>query len=147
LKAVENNLVDIIWTNRTNGSAQHSPIYVHDLMFAGNAGNNFNVFYMLYFIKWRYTYITGKSWETKVKDVRSILKSEGIDGIVITALDEVAWLLNIRGSDFPPIPLVKSYVYLSIDRIILYVDLKKMNEDVTNHFYTNEATMKVEYKF
>lgn len=95
-------------------------------------------------MNFKWLYITGKSWQTKVKDVRSILEGESIDGIVITALDEVAWLFNIRGSDLPHTPLVKSYVYLSMKRIVLFVDLKKINQDVTNHFYNKEASMKVE---
>lgn len=54
--------------------------------------------------------------------------------MVITALDEIAWLLNIRGRDIPYTRFVKGYVLLSQTEIILYVDQHKTKINVTSFF-------------
>ena len=46
-------------------------------------------------------FISGKPWQEKVNDVRKEMKELDVDLMVITATDEVAWLLNLRGSDIP----------------------------------------------
>lgn len=48
-----------------------------------------------------------------------------MDGIVITALDEIAWLLNLRGNDIAYSPVFKSYVYVSQSQVVLFVDQNK----------------------
>lgn len=58
--------------------------------------------------------------------VRNELKALVLDSIVITALDEIAWLLNLRGADVPYSPLVKSYVYLSLSQIVLFIEPLKL---------------------
>lgn len=47
---------------------------------------------------------TGKKWEDKVAEVRAEMESDGADMLVLTSLDEVAWLLNLRGNDIPNNP-------------------------------------------
>ena len=54
-----------------------NPVFVHDIMFAGI------------------------SWENKVEIIAGLINVESADGILVTALDEVAWLFNVRGSDIP----------------------------------------------
>lgn len=54
------------------------------------------------------------------------LSELGVDALVVTALDEIAWLLNLRGSDISYSPLFKSYVYLSLTQVILFVDPLKL---------------------
>lgn len=46
----------------------------------------------------------GKKWEKKVAEVRAEMIKAGADLLVVTAMDEVAWLLNLRGSDVPTTP-------------------------------------------
>lgn len=46
-----------------------------------------------------FTPSTGKAWEDKVKEVRAEMIKKGGDLMVVTAADEVAWLLNLRGND------------------------------------------------
>lgn len=65
--------------------------------------------------------------------VRAELQLLNAESIVITALDEVAWLLNIRGSDLPFSPLVRSYVFLSLNRLVLFVDLNKVTNAIRDH--------------
>lgn len=50
--------------------------------------------------------ITGERWQDKVDRLRAELPKLSVDALVITALDEVAWLLNIRGQDVPNEPVL-----------------------------------------
>lgn len=49
--------------------------------------------------------------------------------MIITALSEITWLLNIRGRDIPYNPFVKSYVIISQDEVRLYVDNWKLTKN------------------
>lgn len=55
---------------------------------------------------------TGRSVAAKLDDVRTAIKEKGADAIVLTALDDIAWLFNIRGSDveFNPVVYVSALV-------------------------------------
>lgn len=67
----------------------------------------------------------GQSWQDKVKAIRTELRELNVDGIVITALDEIAWLLNLRGNDISYSPVFKSYAYVSQSQVVLFVDQNK----------------------
>lgn len=69
----------------------------------------------------------------KVTELREDLQSYGVDAIVVTALDEISWLLNIRGRDIPRSPFVTSYLILSMDEIHFYVDSYKITDEIKNH--------------
>jgi Xaa-Pro aminopeptidase len=60
----------------------------------------------------------------------------GFDAMVVTALDEIAWLLNIRGHDIPYGPFLKSYVIISKDQLHLYTNPAKLSPDVHKHLHT-----------
>ena len=65
--------------------------------------------------------------------MRAKLDAEGADAIVVTALDEVAWLLNIRGYDVPNNPLVRAYVTVTSSSINLYVNKSKLSPKLRAH--------------
>lgn len=76
------------------------------------------------------------SWQDKVASLRNELKLSklGADALVITALDEVAWLLNIRGYDVPNHPVLLSYMYVSADRLVLFAETTKVSSpELNNH--------------
>lgn len=79
----------------------------------------------------------GKEWKDKVKEVRTELQNMGADAMVVTALDEIAWLFNIRGRDIPCNPFVKSYVILTMNEIHMYVDRSKLTDKVISHLRAN----------
>lgn len=60
--------------------------------------------------------ITGERWQDKVDRLRAELPKLNVDALVITALDEVAWLLNIRGLDVPNEPVL-NYFYSAINNL------------------------------
>lgn len=69
--------------------------------------------------------MTGESRLHKIAWLRKFLLREECDSILLSSLDEIAWLLNVRGSDIAYNPLVISYLYVSLDKVCWYV-LKNM---------------------
>ena len=71
---------------------------------------------------------TGESSEEKIAWLRARLEDNGCDGCLVTALDEIDWLLNVRASDVEYNPYVISYLLVSTDRVKWFV-LKDSVED------------------
>lgn len=69
----------------------------------------------------------GESVASKWARVREALKQKRCEAIVISSLDEIAWLLNIRGKDVDYTPCLISYVVLEMDRCTLFVAPKKVD--------------------
>jgi len=65
--------------------------------------------------------LVGESREARLGRLRKWLVLEGADAILITALDEIAWLLNVRGEDFEYTPVVISYLLVTLDDVFWYV--------------------------
>uniref|UniRef100_A0A0D9WWP6 Aminopeptidase P N-terminal domain-containing protein n=1 Tax=Leersia perrieri TaxID=77586 RepID=A0A0D9WWP6_9ORYZ len=70
---------------------------------------------------------------SKLSFVRSQLAENGCNAVVISLLDEVAWLLNMRGSDVPNSPVFYSYLIVEDTAATLFVDNNKVSEDVLEH--------------
>ena len=64
----------------------------------------------------------GESRESKIKRVRAVMEEKGADTFVLTSLDDIAWLLNIRGNDVAYNPVVLSYLLLGKKEIRLYLN-------------------------
>ncbi|KAA0186303.1 hypothetical protein HAZT_HAZT005120, partial [Hyalella azteca] len=77
LVAEKVNLVDAVWSPQERPPRVKDDLFVHELSFAG------------------------VEWTHKVAQVREEMKKQDVDLLVVTALDEVAWLLNLRGNDIP----------------------------------------------
>ncbi|CAG9136869.1 unnamed protein product [Plutella xylostella] len=73
---------------------------------------------------------TGVSWRDKVTMIRAELRAVGVDAMVVTALDEVAWLLNVRGRDLPHAPLLKAFVVVSLQDVRVYAPPGKLSMPV-----------------
>lgn len=74
---------------------------------------------------------TGQSTKSKLAAVRKILTKNRAESHFISSLDDVAWLLNIRGQDVPCNPVVLSFVYISAEKAILFIaDGKLAHEDI-----------------
>jgi len=74
---------------------------------------------------------TGQSTESKLVAVRQILAKSRTESHFISSLDDVAWLLNIRGQDVPCNPVVLSFVFVSQEKAILFIaDGKLTAEDI-----------------
>jgi Xaa-Pro aminopeptidase len=73
---------------------------------------------------------TGKSREEKIAQVVEEMNNIGADYYVISGLDDIAWLLNIRGRDVKCNPLTVSYVVVSKEKCHLFIDDRKINPQV-----------------
>ncbi len=76
-------------------------------------------------VKW-----CGESRASKLERIRSAVKKKGADLLILTTLDDIAWLLNIRGGDIPCCPVVLSYLILDDQEAVLYANKKAFPEDV-----------------
>ncbi|EGV44475.1 aminopeptidase P family protein [Bizionia argentinensis JUB59] len=74
----------------------------------------------------------GQSVTYKIAAIREKMKAEGATSHVISSLDDVAWTLNLRGSDVQCNPVFLSYVLLTLKDCFLFVDLNKLDENAQN---------------
>ncbi|KAM3402240.1 hypothetical protein ACQJBY_006271 [Aegilops geniculata] len=102
------NLVDEIW-GESRPAPPKEPSRVHAIKYAG------------------------VDVASKLSFVRSQLDENGCDTVVISMLDEVAWLLNMRGSDVPHSPVFYSYLTVEMSTATLFVDSNKVSEEVLEH--------------
>lgn len=72
--------------------------------------------------------LAGETAQSKIERVRHALQAQGANYIIISQLDEIAWLLNLRGSDVHCNPVFVSYVLLSLYDTTLYIDPEKLDE-------------------
>lgn len=75
----------------------------------------------------------GKSSAEKIAQIQELLKEKNAEALVVAALDEVAWLLNVRGSDIDFTPLVFSYVILTLEGVTWFIDSSKLTDTVREH--------------
>ncbi|GKB84162.1 probable Xaa-Pro aminopeptidase P, partial [Tanacetum coccineum] len=69
---------------------------------------------------------SGRSVSNKLKDLRDNLKKENARGIIITTLDEVVWLYNVRGSQVSYSPVVHAFAVVTTKSAFFYVDERKL---------------------
>ena len=79
----------------------------------------------------------GETVESKLARMREKVAAKHGDSLIISALDEIAWLLNIRGNDVEYNPVVISYVVLEADKCTLFVDAAKIDSPVQNYLDFN----------
>ena len=60
----------------------------------------------------------GQHWHDKMNVMREKMKEKSADVMLLTALDDIAWLLNLRGSDVPYNPVFYSYVLITLDSVL-----------------------------
>lgn len=109
LSAKNRKLVDLpllkdLWKDR-NSTAVKNPIFVHPVERAG------------------------KSVSEKLSDIRNKMEELETSVHVISSLDDVAWTLNLRGSDVQSNPVFLGYILLTKNEAKLYVDLEKLDVD------------------
>lgn len=98
---------EAIWTDRP--ARPMNPAFVHDEALAG------------------------EDVDSKISRVVDALDAADADGLLITALDEIAWLLNLRGSDVDYTPVVIAFAYVSEDERVLFIDSEKVTPEVKDH--------------
>ena len=78
----------------------------------------------------------GETTESKLCRIRESLVKQGADGLLVTSLDEIAWVLNLRGSDVHCNPVFVSYLLISSNNATLYINRETLAEDVCEYLST-----------
>ncbi|CAJ1058881.1 xaa-Pro aminopeptidase 2 [Xyrichtys novacula] len=106
LKSIPDNLVDQIWTARP-------PIPPDNIIHLPDR-------------------VIQRSWQTKVEDIRNQMKDNPYEptALLLSALDETAWLFNLRGNDIPYNPFFYSYTLLTMDQIWLFLHTDRVSEEL-----------------
>lgn len=125
------NLVDLVWEEMKNTGEELSvrpvrtsnPVYTVPVSFAG------------------------ETWQQKVRRVLDRMSEHGASLLVLAALDEIAWLLNLRGSDIPFSPIFFAYGLLSTTELKLFLGSKTVStsEDILQHL--SDSNLKVIRKY
>ncbi len=111
----EGDLIDGIWVDRPSLSIE--PVFVLEDCYAGENASS------------------------KIARLRKAMAEEGATVHLITSLDDIAWLLNIRGNDVLHNPVVLSYVAVTDKEVYLFIDEKKVTEEVAT--YLNEVGVSI----
>ncbi len=112
----QEDLIDIIWTDRPEISKE--PVWILDEKFAG------------------------KSAKDKINELREDMKCQGATAHILTTLDDIAWLLNIRGNDIECNPMVLSYAMITMDHFYLYIHSEVLNDEVRTYLEAQGVTIK-----
>lgn len=108
LVAIAENLVDQVWSKQ-KPSRPNEPVKVLGLEHAG------------------------KKFQEKIEELRKDLDKKKAAGFVVSMLDEVAWLFNIRGNDIPYNPVFFSYAVITPTTATLYIDESKLEGNAKAH--------------
>ncbi|CEQ08562.1 M24 family peptidase [[Clostridium] sordellii] len=84
----------------------------------------------------------GETFSSKLNRVRESMKEKNANIHVITTLDDIAWLFNIRGGDVKFNPVVLSYALITLDKVYLFVDESKLNEEILNELSKENVEIK-----
>ena len=83
----------------------------------------------------------GEEMELKVGRLRTALNEAGADAMVVTALDEVAWLTNLRGTDVHCNPVFVAYAMVLPDALHLFIDTGKLTESVKSYLAARSVSL------
>ena len=119
LKAVTDNLVDKVW-GLNQPERPKLPIKPLEIKFSG------------------------KSWQDKSKEIRGVMNDKRVDVLVLSALDDSAWFLNLRGSDIICNPVFFCYTVITQDKVYFFVNAEQVTKEVINHLH--DASNVVEIK-
>ena len=87
------------------------------------------------------TKYAGKSAEEKMSIVRGMLKDNNCTAMLITSLDSVAWLLNVRASDVDCTPYALAFCYLDQNKAVLFIDQTRIPESVKKELSAANVTL------
>ncbi|XP_057164391.1 xaa-Pro aminopeptidase 1 isoform X2 [Ursus arctos] len=117
---VKENLVDKIWTDRPERPCK--PLLTLGLDY------------------------TGISWKDKVADLRLKMAERNVVWFVVTALDEIAWLFNLRGSDVEHNPVFFSYAIIGLETIMLFIDGDRIDAPSVKEHLLFDLGLEAEYR-
>lgn len=85
----------------------------------------------------------GVSMEDKLAQVRQSMTKEGCASFIITKIDEIAWLFNIRAHDIPHFPVALAYATIEKEKATLYIDASRLDDESKALFAQNQISVKL----
>lgn len=85
---------------------------------------------------------SGKEAIDKLEDLRKVMEEKNADVHILTSLDDIAWLFNIRGNDVECNPVVLSYAIITKEDATLYVDKSVLNDEIVKYLDSAKVTIK-----
>ena len=85
---------------------------------------------------------TGETLESKFSRVREEMEAKNVDKLLISTLDDIAWLLNLRGQDIEYMPVVLGYLILDKKEAQFYVDFNKISPEIKEKLLKNNIELK-----
>lgn len=107
--------LELIWENRPSLPA--NPVEIQPLEYAG------------------------ETLVSKVARIRKSLRELHADGMLVSALDDIAWTLNLRGTDVHCNPVFVSYLLIESDKVSLFVDDNKLSPEVKQYLQDNQVSL------
>lgn len=86
----------------------------------------------------------GEDISSKIVRIRKALRAQHADGMLVSALDDIAWTLNLRGTDVHCVPVFVSYLLIASDKVSLFVDETKISSEVRAYLESNGVSI---YKY
>ena len=84
----------------------------------------------------------GKSCGEKVAAIRTELKEKGIFALFLSSLDEIAWTLNLRGSDVHCNPVIVSYLLVTQDEVVYFISPEKITQEVNKYLQEQQVSLR-----
>lgn len=84
----------------------------------------------------------GKSCGEKVAAIRTELKKKGIFALFLSSLDEIAWTLNLRGSDVHCNPVIASYLLVTQDEVVYFISPEKITQEVNKYLQEQQVSLR-----
>jgi len=113
-----NLTVGDLWTNRP--AKRHDPAWLYDIAYHG------------------------ESTKSKLQRVRQYMEDNDCDHHVIGALDDIAWIFNLRGNDIDYSPVVCAFAIINKDDACLYIDPASVSDEIRDHFTSLGVSVKDE---
>ncbi len=107
--------MQLLWSDRP--PMPLAPAFVHDIKYAG------------------------RSFTEKLSMVRKEMEAANAESLLLPALDEIAWLLNIRGNDVHCNPVVVSYLLIEKDEVHYFIHPQKLTAELTSYFSANHISV------
>ena len=83
----------------------------------------------------------GETLASKVVRIRKSLRELHADGMLVSALNDIAWTLNLRGTDVHCNPVFVSYLLIESDKVSLFVDDNKLSPEVKQYLQDNQVSL------
>lgn len=110
------DLIDMLWTDRPDMAS--SKAFVLDTKYCG------------------------EDIQSKLSRIREALEKENCDINIISSLDDIAWIFNLRGNDVKNNPVNLAYAIITADKAILYIDDRKLDNRVEEYLYENHVDVR-----